>query len=64
MAESDLTYTHAIMGYGRETYKDKTVLVLGGGDGSILHELLKESPAFVTMVDISFWVEILQCRSF
>lgn len=27
-------------------------MILGGGDGGLLHELLKESPKFVTMVDI------------
>ena len=52
LAESDLAYTQAIMGYGHEEYAGKTVLVLGGGDGGILHELLKERPAFITMVDI------------
>lgn len=27
-------------------------MILGGGDGALLHELLKESPKFVTMIDI------------
>ena len=54
LAESDLAYTHAITGHGHEDYTDKTVLILGGGDGGILHELLKEKPKFITMVDISF----------
>ena len=53
LAESDLVYTHAITGYSRENYKDKTVLILGGGDGGILNELLKLNPKFVTMVDVS-----------
>ena len=35
-----------------ENYADKEVLILGGGDGALLHELLKEKPKFVTMVDI------------
>ena len=35
-----------------QDYKDKEVLILGGGDGALLYELLKESPKFVTMVDI------------
>ena len=30
----------------------KEVLILGGGDGALLHELMKEKPKFVTMVDI------------
>lgn len=54
LAESDIDYTKALLGNGRESYKDKVVLILGGGDGGVLNELLKESPKFVTMVEISF----------
>lgn len=54
LAESDIDYTKALLGKGRESYKDKDVLILGGGDGGVLNELLKESPKFVTMVEISF----------
>lgn len=50
-------YTKAITGSGREDFKDKTILILGGGDGGILNELLQYSPKFVTMVDVSFeWI--------
>ena len=35
-----------------QDYAKKDVLILGGGDGALLHELLKEDPKFVTMVDI------------
>ena len=59
LAESDLSYTHSITGFDHESYKDKTVLILGGGDGGILHELLKQQPQFVTMVDISFHYKLL-----
>ena len=52
LAESDLAYTKAILGNGREDYNGKTVLVLGGGDGGILNELLKCSPEHVTMVEV------------
>ena len=52
LAESDLAYTQAITGWGHESYTGRTVLVLGGGDGGILHEVLKQKPRFVTMVDI------------
>ncbi|GAB6026287.1 hypothetical protein CHUAL_012494 [Chamberlinius hualienensis] len=52
LAESDLVYTQTLMRYGEIDYTNKTVLILGGGDGGLLHELLKENPAFVTMVDI------------
>ena len=56
LAESDIMYTKTITGSGREDYKDKTILILGGGDGGILNELLQYSPKFVTMVDVSFQV--------
>lgn len=46
--------TKTITGSGREDFKDKTILILGGGDGGILNELLQCSPKFVTMVDVSF----------
>ncbi|XP_033126315.1 spermine synthase-like [Anneissia japonica] len=52
LAESDLSYTKAITGNGREDYTNKEILILGGGDGGILHELLQGSPKFVTMVEI------------
>nr|XP_054752880.1 spermine synthase-like [Lytechinus pictus] len=52
LAESDLAYTKAITGNGRESYTGKEVLILGGGDGGILHEVLKENPKFITMVEI------------
>ena len=35
-----------------QDYAKKDLLILGGGDGALLHELLKEKPKFVTMVDI------------
>ena len=54
LAESDLAYTQAITGHGHEDYAGKTVLILGGGDGGILHQLLQQNPAHVIMVDISF----------
>ena len=53
IAEGDIVYAKALLGNGRENYKDKEILILGGGDGGVLHELLKESPKFVTMVEIS-----------
>lgn len=39
LAESDLSYTVAITGRGKENYMGKDVLILGGGDGGILKHL-------------------------
>uniref|UniRef100_A0A8C1BEK6 Spermine synthase n=1 Tax=Cyprinus carpio carpio TaxID=630221 RepID=A0A8C1BEK6_CYPCA len=52
LAESDLPYTQAIMGSGKEHYAGKEVLILGGGDGGILHEAVKLKPKMITMVEI------------
>lgn len=52
LAESDLPYTQAIMGSGRESYAGKDVLILGGGDGGILCEMVKQKPKMVTLLDI------------
>nr|XP_034307622.1 spermine synthase-like [Crassostrea gigas] len=52
LGESDLVYTETLLGMGRNEFKDKTVLILGGGDGGVLHELLKKSPAYVLMAEI------------
>ncbi|XP_070800110.1 spermine synthase [Pituophis catenifer annectens] len=49
LAESDLAYTKAIMGSGKEDYTNKEVLILGGGDGGILYEIVKMKPKMVTM---------------
>lgn len=54
LAESDLPYTQAIMGRGKENYAGKEVLILGGGDGGILAEAVKLKPKMITMVEISF----------
>ncbi|KAL9968615.1 hypothetical protein ACROYT_G020727 [Oculina patagonica] len=59
LAESDIIYTKTITGSGREDFKDKTILILGGGDGGILNELLQYSPKFVTMVDID--EDVINC---
>lgn len=52
LAESDLIYTESLMWRGKMDYRGKNVLILGGGDGALLHELLKENPNHVTMIDI------------
>jgi len=61
LAESDLNYTQGLMNYGKNDFTDKDILILGGGDGGLLHELVKENPRFVTMVDID-QVVIDACR--
>ncbi|CAG0888743.1 unnamed protein product [Cyprideis torosa] len=61
LSEADLVYTQTLMRLGKECYADKEILILGGGDGALLHELLKEKPKFVTMVDIDE-VVMQQCR--
>ncbi|XP_037125446.1 spermine synthase [Syngnathus acus] len=52
LAESDLPYTEAIMGSGNEDYAGKEVLILGGGDGGILAQAVKQKPKMITMVEI------------
>uniref|UniRef100_A0A3B4TQC6 Spermine synthase n=1 Tax=Seriola dumerili TaxID=41447 RepID=A0A3B4TQC6_SERDU len=49
LAESDLAYTQAIIGSGKENYAGKEVLILGGGDGGILAEVVKQKPKMITM---------------
>ncbi|EDQ84521.1 uncharacterized protein MONBRDRAFT_30201 [Monosiga brevicollis MX1] len=52
LAESDLAYTQAILGSGRFNFEGKSVLVLGAGDGGVLHQILKLNPANVIMIEI------------
>lgn len=53
LADSDTAYTNAIMGSGKESYTGKEVLILGGGDGGILAEVVKQKPKMITMLEIS-----------
>ncbi|XP_033725689.1 spermine synthase-like isoform X2 [Pecten maximus] len=52
LGESDLIYTQTLLGIERNDFRDKTVLILGGGDGGLLYELLKMEPRHVLMVEI------------
>lgn len=52
IAEADLIYTETLMRRGIENYKDKEICILGGGDGALLYELLKEEPKHVVMLEI------------
>lgn len=37
---------------GKEDYAGKEIVILGGGDGGLLWELLKEKPKFITMLEV------------
>lgn len=37
---------------GIENYDGKDICILGGGDGALLYELLKENPKSVVMLEI------------
>jgi len=57
LAENDkVEYTHTLMNLPNENYGGKEVLILGGGDGGLLKELLElpksQAPSFITMVEI------------
>lgn len=52
LAEVDFEYFYTLMDRGNISYKGKEILILGGGDGGLLHELLKENPKMVTMAEI------------
>lgn len=52
IAEADLIYTETLMRRGVEDYKGKEICILGGGDGALLYELLKEDPKHVVMLEI------------
>ncbi|KAL3270731.1 hypothetical protein HHI36_021256 [Cryptolaemus montrouzieri] len=52
ISERDVIYTDTIMNKPKEDYKDKEIVILGGGDGALLHELLKEKPKEVIMLEI------------
>lgn len=64
LAESDAIYTNTLLRKDcGDHYKDKEVLVLGGGDGAALNALLQDSPKHVTMVEID--CEVMNaCRQY
>lgn len=60
MSEADLIYTETLMQRGKENYEGKEIVILGGGDGGLLWELLKENPKHVTMLEVDdFHVALL-----
>jgi len=53
LADSDKPYTEAIIGNDFMDYNDKTVLILGGGDGGILNMLrTRHRPKYIEMIEI------------
>lgn len=52
ISEADLIYTESLMQRGKEKYAGKEIVILGGGDGALLYELLKENPKEVIMLEI------------
>lgn len=52
IADSDLIYTETLMQRGIENYDGKEICILGGGDGALLYELLKENPKHIVMIEI------------
>lgn len=68
ISEADLIYTETLMQRGKENYTGKEIVILGGGDGGLLWELLKEKPKFVTMLEvcqtkIKKYIKKLFCRN-
>lgn len=59
MSEADLIYTETLMQKGIETYEGKEIIILGGGDGGLLCELLKENPKQVTMLEVCLKIIVI-----
>lgn len=57
--ESDLVYIEILFGIGRNEFKDKIVLILGGGDGGVFYEFFKMLFVYVFMVEVRFFIIIL-----
>lgn len=56
MSEADDSYTLELMAFPLSSMEDKDILILGGGDGALLHELIKRNPKHVTMIEIDIKV--------
>lgn len=53
-----MIYTETLMSRGVENYEGKEICILGGGDGALLYELLKEKPKHVVMLEIDEMVMV------
>ncbi|XP_039254260.2 spermine synthase-like [Styela clava] len=52
LAESDYEgFSHAMSGFGKVDYVDKTVLILGGGDACVLRRIKDLGPSMITVID-------------
>ncbi|XP_065882284.1 spermine synthase-like [Dysidea avara] len=52
IADSDEVYTKTLTGGGQYDMKDSKILILGGGDGAALREVLMYNPSMVIMIEI------------
>lgn len=52
MSEADESYTLEMIGFPTSCVDNMNILILGGGDGALLWELLRRDPKHVTMVEI------------
>lgn len=52
ISEKNDTYTPALARLHDLDYKEKKVLILGGGDGALLYQIVKRNPSSITMVEI------------
>ncbi|XP_014242677.1 spermine synthase isoform X2 [Cimex lectularius] len=52
LSDRDLIYTETLMQRGKENFAGKEIVILGGGDGALLYELLKENPKLVLMFEL------------
>lgn len=46
-----------------EDYKDKDIVILGGGDGALLNALLKEEPRYIYMLEVGFTFNLFMTYS-
>ena len=52
LTDADALYTTSIMRSDELKYTDKEIVILGGGDGALLNEILKQQPKFVVMLEV------------
>ena len=60
LGESDLVYTQTVCAMETENFERKEVLILGGGDAGILHELRKLKPKHIIMAEVRVFPPFIQ----